>query len=81
MFKIYLFIETVILLFLYLLIYTPIKVGCGVIFKLLTVIHDTADFYSENDIHFFQPSKAREIYNKAYEEQIKKAGGGPSNSK
>jgi len=64
------YFETLILLALFLVIYRPIEFVISKTIKVFKTIHNTADFYSEHEIHFYQPQKAVEKYNELYAKQM-----------
>jgi hypothetical protein len=68
LYKVYLYIETLLLLSLYMLIYKPL----AYLTKTIKLFHNTADFYSHIGVHFYEYRKAKEKYDEMREEAIKR---------
>ena len=64
--KTFIWFETLIIVTLYTII-SPIIRGIISYFQTLT---DTCNWYSKNDVHIYQPTKARQIYSEQYEKAM-----------
>lgn len=57
------------------LIYSLIKIPILFIINSVATVHRTADFYSLHGIHFFEPTKARKIYEEEMIKELNKTYG------
>jgi hypothetical protein len=72
--KYFIYFEVLILSTLF-LIYSLIKLPITALFSYIATIHRTADFYSHHKIHFFEPSKARKVYDEELGKKLRETYG------